>query len=70
MNYKQFLLSQLLRDTIEEYKFLEYDTLFDIAKNEAIAIFEIQEDRTKDLYWEIEDFVKNNKTLLIKLITK
>ena len=71
MKYNQFLLSQLLRDTIDEYNELPYDILWDIS-------YDIHDEYIHSKYFimqislceSIEEFIKDNEESLIKRILK
>lgn len=70
MNYNQFLLTQLLRDvdkTSEYYNQLPYDILWDVSFD-ILNMYEKIENEKKDLYTDIEDFIKSNYQYLNKLV--
>ena len=79
MIYKQFLISQLLRDldiNNENYNILPYDILWDLSFK-IVLEFDIWDKRQEnsveyldDLYQAITFFIKDNREYLIKLCEK
>ena len=67
MNYTEFLISQILRDEIEEYDDISYDILYSKAI-EIDKIYSKVEDIKTPLYEDIKNFIRDNKNLLIKMI--
>jgi len=69
MNYIEFLISQILRDEIEWYNTISYDILYQKAIK-IDKIYSKTEDKNVSLYEDIQGFIRDNKTLLIKMIEK
>jgi hypothetical protein len=68
MHYKQFLISQLLRDMIEIYNEMAYDILWDLSFI-IIKDYETKENLEVDMYSDIVDYIEKNK-LLLKTLAK
>lgn len=68
IDYKQFLLTQLLRDMDqnESYDTLAYDVLWDLSF-EILNEYKKVENINIDLYSDLEHFIKNNREYLLKL---
>lgn len=72
MNYEEFLLSQLLRDKIEEFDMIAYDTLFEESKKiyNDFKKFDKLNNYKYNLYESIEEYILINKNDLKELIKK
>lgn len=70
MIYEQFLFSQLLRDTIEEFNTLPYDELFSVSCKLYSENF-IKSKYDKKWYWLYDcllEYINNEKIYLVNEI--